>query len=164
MYKLWLFLHILGALTFFYTHGMAGLVAFRLRSERDPGRIRALLESYSTSRMMGLLYGSLLLLLVAGVIAGFAGHWWSSGWIWISLVMLVAIVAAMYMIATRYYGQVRKSIGTEYMQGSRTIPAEPPASPEEIDSLLKRSPAILIFIIGYGGMAVILFLMIFKPF
>jgi hypothetical protein len=164
MYKVWIFLHIFGAIAFFYSHGTAGLVAFRLRSERDLGRIRAMLDSYATSRMVGLQYGALLLLLVAGIIAGFSGHWWGSGWIWLSLILLVGIIAAMYMIGTRYYGQVRKLIGVENMESGKPQPAQEPASAEEIDRFLQRSPAVLLFAIGYGGMAVILFLMIFKPF
>jgi hypothetical protein len=164
MYKVWIFLHIFGAIAFFYSHGTAGLVAFRLRSERDLGRIRAMLDSYATSRMVGLQYGALLLLLVAGVITGFSGHWWGTGWIWLSLILLIGIIAAMYMIGTRYYGQVRKLFAIEPMEGDKSQTAQPLANPEDIDRLLQRSPAVLLFAIGYGGMAVILFLMIFKPF
>lgn len=164
MYKWLLFLHIFGTIAFFYSHGASGLVAFRLRSERDLVRIRAMLDAYSTSRMVGLQYGALLLLLVSGIIAGFSGHWWGTVWIWLALLLLVGIIVAMYMIGTRYYGQVRKLISMESIEGDPPKPAQPPASPEEIDRLLKRSPAVLLFIIGYGGLAVILFLMIFKPF
>ena len=161
---LWLrFLHILGALVFFYSHGASGLVALQLRTERDPGRIRAMMGTYATNLTFGLQYGALLLLLVTGIVSGFIGNWWSKAWIWLSLGLLIAIIVAMYLIGTRYYTQVRKSIGMEYMEAGKNQPPMSPGSPEAVDGLLSRSPAMLLFSIGYGGLAIILWLMIFKP-
>jgi hypothetical protein len=164
LYQWLIFLHIFGAIAFFYSHATPGLVAFRLLSERDTGRIETMISLYATNRVFGSQYGALLLLLVSGIINGFLGHWWRSGWIWLSLVLLIAITVAMYLIGTRFYSQVRKAVGMEYMQGNKTIEAGLPASPEELDALLRRSPAMLLFIIGFGGMALITWLMIFKPF
>ena len=46
----WLiFLHVLAVLTFFLAHGASAAMAFKLRKERDFGRIRAMLDlSWST--------------------------------------------------------------------------------------------------------------------
>ena len=163
-YQWMIFLHIFGAISFIYAHGASGLVAFRLRTERDPQRIRAMIELYSTGRMVGLLYGSLLLLLAGGVIAGFIGHWWRFGWIWTSLGLLIAITVAMYALGTNYFSRVRKAVGMDSVQGSQAQEAGLPVSAEELDALLKRSPAHLLALIGGGGMSLILWLMIFKPF
>jgi hypothetical protein len=161
----WLiFFHILGALIFFYAHGASGMVALRLRTERDPGRIRAMIETYATGQTFGMLYGGLLLLLASGIIDGFIRHLWGTAWIWIALVLLVTIVVLMYAIGTRYYSLVRKAIGMEYMESGRPHPPVAPASQEALDALLARSPALFLFILGYGGLAVILWLMVFKPF
>jgi hypothetical protein len=164
MYRWLVFLHIFGAITFFYSHGASGLVALRLRTERDPGRIRAMMGTYATNLGFGLQYGSLLLLLVTGIISGFIGNWWHMVWIWLSLGLLIGIIVTMYAIGTRYYTQVRKSIGMEFMEGGKVQPPLPPASPETIEALLSRSPVMLLFTIGYGGLAIILWLMMFKPF
>ena len=41
----WLvFAHILGAFTFILSHGVSMFVAFRVRTERDPAVVAALLE------------------------------------------------------------------------------------------------------------------------
>src|SRR6266511_2088162 len=49
LYPWLVFLHIGGAFLFVLAHGVSALVAFRLRAERDPGRMTALLELSSTS-------------------------------------------------------------------------------------------------------------------
>lgn len=164
MYNWLVFLHVLGGIIFFYSHGASGLAALRLRTERNPERIKAMLEVYATNFSFGLQYGSLLLLLGTGIITGFIAHWWNMGWIWVSLALLVAIIVSMYIIGTRYYSQVRKAIGMEYMEGGRPHSPMPPESPEEIEELLQKSPVMPLFIIGFGGLFVILFLMMFKPF
>lgn len=164
MYRWIIFLHIFAAILFFYSHGASGLVSLRLRTERDPVRIRNMMETYASNLGFGLLYGSLLLLLVTGILAGFMAGWWGMGWIWLSLGLLVVITVAMFAIGTGYYTRVRKAIGMEYMEGGKVQPAQPPVSPEVLDALLSRSPAVLLLSIGFGGLAVILWLMIFKPF
>jgi len=164
MYNWLVYLHVFGAIVFFYSHGASGLVALRLRTERDPGRIKAMMDTYATNLVFGLQYGSLLLLLVTGIILGFIAKWWHMFWIWISLGLLVAIIVSMYAIGTRYYSLVRKAIGMEYMEAGKPHPPVDPESPEFIADLLAKSPVMLLFAIGYGGLAVILWLMMFKPF
>ncbi|OGO27955.1 MAG: hypothetical protein A2Z16_13935 [Chloroflexi bacterium RBG_16_54_18] len=164
MYNWLVYLHVFAAIVFFYSHGASGLVALRLRTERDLVRMRAMMETYASNVGFGLLYGSLLLLLVTGIISGFIAKWWHMAWIWISLGLLIAITVAMYAIGTGYYTQVRKAIGMEFMEGSKPHPPLPPESPEVIAAFLAKSPAMLLFTIGFGGLAVILWLMMFKPF
>jgi len=110
------------------------------------------------------MYASLGLLLLTGIIAAFMGNWWGRGWIWLSLGLLVAIMVAMTALGSRYYTQVRKAVGVEYMEGMKMQPPLDPASPEVIDALLARGRPMLIAVIGFGGIAVIAWLMMFKPF
>ena len=56
-------------------HGASVNMLFRLRRERDSQQIRALLDLSTSS--LSFLYFSLLLLLAAGIVAGFMGNWWS---------------------------------------------------------------------------------------
>ena len=71
MYGLVVFLHVVGAFAFVLAHGISMLVSFRLRSERDRARQAHLLELSSIG--VGLTYIGLVLLLVAGIAAGFLG-------------------------------------------------------------------------------------------
>jgi predicted benzoate:H+ symporter BenE len=64
----WLvFLHVLGGFTFVLAHGASAMGAFRLRRERQPARVAALLDLSSFS--IGLAYIGLLVILVSGVLA-----------------------------------------------------------------------------------------------
>ena len=75
--------------------------SLRLRSERNLERIRALLDLSSAS--LGLMYGSLLLILGTGIWAGFRGRWWDMGWIWPGLGLLIFIILTMNALASPYY-------------------------------------------------------------
>ena len=87
------FLHIVGVFGFLLAHGVPMFVGFKLRGERDREAIRALLKLSEASMAVAL--GSLLLVLVSGIGAGFIANWWSQGWIGTSLGLLVAMAVAM---------------------------------------------------------------------
>lgn len=162
MYTLFVWLHLIGLFGFIMAHGVSAGASFALRRERNPDTIRALLNLSSSS--LSVFYGSILLLLVAGVVNGFIGKWWGSLWIWISLVLFLAIIFYMSFSPSRYYARVRKAVGLPYMEGTKLRPAQDPAAPEEIDALLNRSQPVLFTIIGFGGLVIISALMVFKPF
>ncbi|MEP7358314.1 MAG: hypothetical protein ABI847_13795, partial [Anaerolineales bacterium] len=86
MYNWVVYLHLLGIFGFLLAHGASASAAFALKRERSLEKVRALLELSSAS--IGLTYISLLVLLAAGIIAAFMGHWWGHGWIWVSLALL----------------------------------------------------------------------------
>ncbi|MDQ3871364.1 MAG: DUF2269 domain-containing protein [Chloroflexota bacterium] len=155
MYPWIVFLHILGVFTFLLAHGASVAVLFRLRKERDREKIRTLLE-LSGASMVGF-YASILVLLAAGVIAGFLGNWWGMLWIWLSLGLFLAISALMYPLATRYFRRISNAV-TMRPSGA------PMASDEEVDALLRSGRPLLIAALGYVGIAAILWLMLFKPF
>jgi len=50
------------------------------------------------------------------------------------------------------------------MQGNKEYPAEPSSSPEAVAALLKKINPTQWVVVGYGIPAVVLWLMIFKPF
>src|SRR5436853_7693850 len=94
MYQWIVFLHVLGAVMFFMAHGASMAMAFQLRREHEPARIRAMLD-LSRATVPGA-YISLIVLLVAGIIAGIMGNWFTRGWIWTALVLLVVLMGLMY--------------------------------------------------------------------
>ena len=160
MYPWLVFLHVIGVFGFLMTHGVSAGVYFALRRERNVDRIRLLLQmSSGTVRVMD---GSLLLLLVTGVIAGFMGQWWSHGWIWLSLILLVVLYFAMAGLGTRTLNEVRQGIGLPSAYGQPPRPGM--LTPEELDALLNRSQPMRLAVIGFGGLAVIAWLMMFKPY
>jgi hypothetical protein len=125
------------------------------------GRLRAA----SRAQARAVFYGSLLVLIAAGIISAFMGHWWRQGWIWTSIVVVVAMVVGMWTIGSRHYHLVRKAVGMGYMQGMKFHPHEAEqASPEALAALLARGQPMLLATIGYGGALVIAGLMWFKPF
>lgn len=164
MYPWLVYLHILATLTFMLAHGVSSVVSWRLRSQRNPVVVRAWLELYANNGVYAVLYGSLLVLLLSGIITGFMGNWWGRGWIWLSLGLLIGMIIAMYAFGSAYYSKVRQAVGMAFFDGRKEIPAQEPLPEAEIAALLERSPALLLTIIGYGGIAVILWLMRFKPF
>jgi uncharacterized membrane protein len=155
VYRWIVFVHIIGVFAFLLTHGASVAVLFKLRGERDRAKIRTLLE-LSGASMLGF-YASIVVLLAAGIIAGFMGGWWGMLWIWLSLGLFVAISALMFVLATRYFRRISNAVA---MRPS----GAPMASDEEIDSLLRSRRPILIAVLGYAGLVAILWLMFFKPF
>ncbi len=164
MYPWMVYLHVLATLTFLFAHGVTSIVAWRLRGGPDPATARAWLGLYAAGRYVMLFYSSLLVLLGTGVVAGFMGDWWGHGWIWLSLALLIGIIVGMFFIGTRHYGRLRRALGMPWFDGRREHPAGEPAPIEEIQALLAHSPALALTVIGFGGIAVILWLMMFKPF
>ena len=164
MYDLIKLIHVVAVFGFLLAHGISAGVAFKLRSERNLERIRALLDLSSTS--YSLMYPSLGILFLAGIVAGFMGSFWSRAWIWVSLILLIAILMAMYVMGSRYYSQVRKAVGLPYFAGNKEHPADPPLSAAEIDALLNQGRSLppTLLLIGYGGTAVLAWLMMAKPF
>lgn len=164
MYPWVVYLHVLATLTFLLAHGVTSIVAWRLRGVPDPATARAWLGLYAAGRYFVLLYGSLLVLLISGVAVGFMGQWWDEGWIWLSLALLIGIIIGMYVMGTNHYSKLRRALGMPWFDGRKEHPAGEPASIEEIHALLADSPAPALTVIGFGGIAMILWLMMFKPF
>ncbi len=162
LYRSVLFLHILFGFLYMLSHGASVSVAYRLRREASLDRVRALLDLSGSSFM--LMYVSLLAMILGGVALGFLGSWWATGWIWTSIALLILILVAMGLIASKYFHRVRKAAGLPYLEGYKEHPAIAPASQEELHELLKSGKPHLMTLIGLGGWAVILGLMIFKPF
>ena len=159
IYQVVVFVHVIGLFGFLMAHGVSAGVYFVLRHERNVDRLRWLLQlSTSTARVM---LPSLLVLIVTGVIAGFMGQWWSRGWIWLSLILLVVIYAAMGMLGSRQLNQIRQGIGLPSSYGQP--PQAEPLSAAELNALLDRIQPTRLAIIGFGGLAIIGWLMLVKP-
>src|SRR5712691_11801215 len=102
-FLVWLkFIHILGALGLVLAHGASAAVAFKLRSERDRARIGALVDL--SNAYLNSFYLAFTVVLIAGILTGIAGGYWTSGqlWTWAALVLFFVIAVGMYVLATPY--------------------------------------------------------------
>ena len=163
MYPWLVFLHVLSGFVFFLAHGASAAVLLKLRQERDIPRIKTLLDLRSYAEpAMGWSAGVLFL---SGIAAGFVGSWWGSGWIWASLILLILISVVMTFMGRMYFERVRKAIGLEYtLKGSKPTPAEKPASAKELEEVIEAGKPGWVAAAGLVGLALIVWLMMFKPF
>ena len=78
--------------------------------------------------------------------------------------MIVFVAVWMGLVNEKQIKLLRRLVGLPYMQGNKSLPTEPPASPEEVAALLKRINPYQWALVGYGIPTFVLWLMIFKPF
>ena len=163
LYQIVVFLHVVFVFGYLLVHGVSAAVAFALKKERDLNRVRALLD-LSAASYPAMLW-TLLAIVVFGLIAAFLQMtWWRMGWIWVSIVVLVVIVVLMAIYGAAVFGDIRKAVGLPYMVKGKPFPAEPVKSDEEIYAVLAKINPTLLLVVGYGGFAVIAWLMRVKPF
>jgi hypothetical protein len=155
-------IHVVATFGFAISHGVSAYVAFGVRARPDPDRIRSLLEL--SGRSIGAVYGSLLVLLAAGIVAGVVGGHFGRGWIWAAIVVLVAEIGAMYGLASRYYVRVRAAVGMRTYGMPEDVPDPVPLPPDELATLLDTRRPELIALVGLVGFVVLLWLMVVKPF
>ena len=159
----WLvFLHVLSAITFFLAHGAAAAMVFKVRKETDYTRIRAMLDLSQSTFLVYII--AFLAMGLTGLVMPFLIHIWGKIYIWLSIVLILFVVGWMGLVNEKQFKQLRRLVGLPYMQGSKDFPAEPPASPEELAALLKKINPTQWVVVGYGIPAIVLWLMIFKPF
>jgi hypothetical protein len=156
------FVHVAAAFLFVMGHGASMWASDQIRKERDVARIRVLLEM--SGRSLGLVYGSLLTLLVAGIVAGIMGNHFGRGWIWAAIAVLVAVIVLMYILASSFYGKVREAVGMRSMRTPKDAPDPTPLSSEAMAALVDNRRPDVIGLVGVFGLLILIWLMMFKPF
>jgi hypothetical protein len=160
MYDYIVLLHVIGAFVFALAHGVSFAVGLRLRGVRSREQVAGLLEL--SGMAIGGLYVGLLLLLVGGIWAGFAGDHWGRLWIWVSIGILVAVIVAMYAIATPFYSRMRAAAGV--FTDPKQVAKFGEIGPDELARMGASSRPIWLAVIGSVGLLIILWLMVVKPF
>jgi MFS family permease len=162
-YVAWIvFAHVLGAFMFAAGHGVSMFVVFQARRERDRGRLGALLDLSGWS--LGVAGIGLLVLLIAGIVAGIVLGSFGRLWIWVSLVLLVVIGGLMTPVGGSYLRGMRAALGQPGRGAKPGDPPPVPASDQELAALQASSQPQVLLALGAGGFVVILFLMMFRPF
>jgi small-conductance mechanosensitive channel len=159
----WLvFFHILSAFTFFLAHGASVAMAFKIRSETNFDRIRAMLD-LSASTVMIMFY-SFLAMGLTGLSLPFIMKLWNRGWIWASIVLMFAVFFHMMFMNDKRYKHLRRLVGLPYMIGGKHFDAEEPASHADVEAYIKQIKNTDLVIVGYVIPMIVLWLMVFKPF
>ena len=164
-YALTVFVHVAAMVAFLSLHGVSFAVSIRLRTERDPARVRALLDlsRWSLSPATGII---VLVAFSAGVVAGFVGGWWDRAWLWVSLGVFLALFLVMYPLASKPLHRIREAAGATVGPPFGFGAKSEPGSVDEVelrerldDYDPRRSAAVFT-----GAVVLILWLMIAKPF
>lgn len=154
MHRWWVFLHVAGVFGFLMAHGVSAYVTFLLRRERDPARVSQLLELSASS--VGVMWNSIGVLLLGGILAGFTGHFWGQAWIWVAIGLFVVVIIAMYAMGTTWARRLR-TISAAMAEGTEAV------SRAQFDEILRSRRPFSIAGVGFAGLLLILWLMIFKP-
>src|SRR5258708_32817403 len=81
---------------------------------------------------------SLLVLLAAGITAGFMGNWWGQGWIWAALGLFILISVTMTLLGSRPFKRLRQFVDAGNPSRSETI------SHSSLDTYAEKQLAILL--------------------
>ncbi|TMF13030.1 MAG: hypothetical protein E6I37_05925 [Chloroflexi bacterium] len=161
MYNWFLFAHIASVAGFLLAHGASAAMSFRLRAEKTTDGIRSLTElSKQTS---GIMYAFIALIVISGVLLGLQGRWFGRGWIWAAIVALILAIGAMSALGGRF-NAVRGAVGLPAWDRRGKMTTAAPGSPEEIRRAVEAAPVGVITVIGVAALALLLWLMILKPF
>jgi hypothetical protein len=135
-------------------------MAFRLRSEKTADAVRSLTELSKQST--NVMYAFIILIVISGLFLGFQGSWWGRGWIWSAIALLIITIGVMSVMGRRY-NAVRGAVGLPVRSGGRTTTSAPVA-PAELPRVVSAAGPGPITAVGVIALALLLWLMILKPF
>ena len=152
-------LHIGFAFAFVLAHGVSLFVSLRLRAEREPARLGALLDLSLTSvKGASLMLG---LTILTGVLATFVGDRWGQLWVWTAIGILVFLWVWMALRGVGWFDAIRHALGKE---GFHEKAAKAGAPEANLEALLGSSRPVELAAGGVIGLALIIWLMFAKPF
>lgn len=161
MYSAIVFIHVLSVFVFLLAHGISIVVFFLIRRQPSVERTHVLMSLRKAAAPVMMV--AFLVMILAGLAAAFMGRWWGRGWPWASVVVLVAIFLAMGFLGRGYFERVEKLLKPVSKRASQTVAAVALRTQELTPVLQHGHPRLLAFI-GIGGLATILYLMMYKPF
>lgn len=159
MYQWTVFLHVFFAFAFMLVHGGAAAVMLSFRKEPDPERIITFfntLPSTTLTRVLTILMG------ITGFTAAFLTVWWRQGWVWASLVVFLVISYTMYKYGTGYLRLIYGA--ANHLIEARNTNTNVEAALREFEEARNATHPMAISVVGIAGLAIILWLMRFKPF
>jgi len=158
VYQSLIYLHVFAVLCFLLAHGPHAGVMLRLRGAEDPEKVFAMFEALSELTLIRVLLG---VVVVTGVIAGVFGGWWDRAWFWLAIMVLLLITLAMRRWGGSYYTLVENAAAA--VLDERQVDPAATAAMERFVAARASSEPIWMTVIGIGGLAATLWLMILKP-
>lgn len=161
-YNVLVFAHVLGVVIFTAGHGISMVMLAMLRRERNPDRLRAMLDM----SLAGLFatYGGLVVTIGSGVWLGFEGGFWGQGWLWASIAVLVGITVLMMYMGVSHFGRIREAVGLQPYRFTRQMTLGPIATESEIAALAMSPKVGMTMTFGTLALLALLVLMTLKPF
>jgi hypothetical protein len=159
MYNWLVFLHVLFALLFMLAHGVHAAAMLKFRGEPNPEQSLTFFNIVPTPT---LIRGLTVAMGIPGLIAAFITPWWKQGWVWASLVIFVIISWVMFQYGAGYYSII-EGAASRLIEAKKTN-TNLPAAQKEFDEARNAPHAMIVSVVGIVGLAIILWLMRFKPF
>ncbi|MEX1156772.1 MAG: hypothetical protein WED12_06345 [Chloroflexota bacterium] len=153
------FLHVASVLAFMLAHGVHISAMWAMRAEPDPERMLTFFNIVPTVRSLRALLGAVI---ATGVAAGFLAESWDQLWIWASLLLLAGISVVMWLFGGTYYGLMQQA--AEAAVAARSAEPPDPAPQAAYDAVRGSWHTVGVSAVGVAGLALILWLMMFKPF
>lgn len=158
MYNWVVYLHVAVIFIFLIQHAAEILVTFKLREQKEP---EGVFTTYAfmldnNSRNLRITYS---LIIVTGMAAGFISTWWRQGWMWTALGVMIVIWIIMSRVGSNYLYAVDAITDHALKNKDDTSAIDKFRS----DLKARREPEIMTITSVIGG-AIILWLMMFKPF
>lgn len=153
--------HVFLVIVSFAAHGVSAFAMFRTKAEQDRARISAVLDLSTLALTAAGI--TLVLALLAGIIAAIMGGHFSRGWPWAAIIVVAAIWVLMTPLAATRMDHVRKALG---MPSRQTKKGELPQAGSDAD-LATAQAALqpgLVATLGVGAIAILTWLMEVKPF
>ena len=159
MYNWIVYLHVTSVFVFLVQHAAEIFVTFRLRKQDDPEKVFPVYDFLpaNNSRNLRITY---LIILITGATAGFISPWWKQGWMWAALGVMLILWYIMYRIGGPVYYEAVDQITNRALE-NKNDKASIERFRQELQA--RREPGIMI-ITSLISMAIILWLMMFKPF
>jgi hypothetical protein len=146
-------------LAFMLAHGVSAAAMLSFPREPDPERSLTFFNIVPQATMIRVLT---VLMGISGFIAAFLSSWWRQGWVWASFVVFLIIAYTMYKYGGGYFGLI-EGAATRLIEARKTNTNVETAQKEFDEARNARYPMV-VSIVGIVGLAIILWLMRFKPF
>ncbi len=159
MYSWLVLLHIFFGFLFLLAHGPHVTAMLKFRGEADPERSVTFFNTVPNIKFVRYLYVAMG---AFGFASAFTTSWWKQGWPWASLAVFLIISYVMYQYGTGYYNIIQGA--AERLIEAKKTNVNLSASQKEFDEARNAPHAMIVSIVGIVGLAIILWLMRFKPF
>jgi hypothetical protein len=162
-YQIILFLHVAGALGFFLFHGATASAMFGLKREGGASQAKLLIRTREIGSAGA--FVSMMVMLIAGIVLGFMGRWWSDIWIWASIAIVLVIGTLMGGSGRNYFDRVSYALDPEKYKAPKDKKDDPePPTEKDLAVELAKGRPVMLTVTGVAALALFLWLMMFKPF